>query len=53
MTTEEKVALVESVWERYGLRPALAAVNLPKSTWYYQQKYKVLYELDSGKFRLT
>jgi putative transposase len=44
MTTEEKVALVESVWERYGLRPALAAVNLPKSTWYYQQKHKVSYE---------
>jgi transposase InsO family protein len=44
MTTEPKVALVESVWETYGLGPALAAVNLPKSTWYYQRNQKVAYE---------
>ena len=44
MTTEEKVALVEGVWETYGLAPALAAVELPKSTWYYHQNEKVSYE---------
>jgi transposase InsO family protein len=43
MTTEEKVELVGSVWERYGLAPALAVVELPKSTWYYHQKHKVSY----------
>lgn len=44
MTTEQKVALVEDVWETYGLRPGLRAVGLPKSTWYYHQKHKVDYE---------
>lgn len=44
MTTEEKVELVEGVWEAYGLAPALAAVELPKSTWYYHQNGKVSYE---------
>jgi len=44
MTTEEKVALVESVWETFRLGSALAAVDLPKSTWYYQQKHSVSYE---------
>jgi transposase InsO family protein len=44
MTTEEKVDLVEGVWETYGLAPALAAVELPKSTWYYHRNEKVSYE---------
>lgn len=44
MTTEQKVALVEGAWETYGLKPALAAVDLPKSTWYYRQKHKVDYK---------
>lgn len=44
MTTEQKVALVEEVWEIYGLKPTLEAVDLPKSTWYYHQKHKVTYE---------
>jgi transposase InsO family protein len=44
MSTEEKVALVEGVWETYGLAPALAAVELPKSTWYYHRNEKVSYE---------
>jgi len=44
MTTEQKVALVEHAWEIYGLKPALAAVNLAKSTWYYHQKDKVAYK---------
>jgi len=43
MSTEQKVALVASVWLEYGLAPALAAVELPKSTWYYQQRHKVPY----------
>ena len=44
MTTEQKVALVETAWETYGLNRALAAVDLPKSTWYYHRKQKVSYE---------
>lgn len=43
MTTAEKVDLVASVWEPHGLAPALAAVELPKSTWYYHQRHKVPY----------
>jgi putative transposase len=44
MTTEEKVGLVASVWERHGLASALAAVELPKSTWYYHRWHKVSYK---------
>jgi len=44
MTAEQKVALVETVWETHGLGPALAAVDLPKSTWYYHSDQKVAYE---------
>lgn len=44
MSTEEKVELVSSVWEEYGLAPALAVVELPKSTWYYQQNDKISYK---------
>jgi len=44
MTTEEKVGLMASVWETHGLAPALAAVELPKSTWYYHRRHKVSYE---------
>lgn len=44
MITGEKVALVESVCERYGLNRALAVIGLPKATWYYHKKQKVDYE---------
>jgi len=44
MSTEQKVTLVEDVWETYGLKPALAAVELPKSTWYYHHNHKISYE---------
>jgi len=44
MTTGQKVALVESVKDTYGLNLALGTVELPKSTWYYHQKQKVEYE---------
>ena len=44
MTSEQKVALVEGVWEAYGLAPALTAVDLPKSTWYYHRNEKVSYQ---------
>jgi transposase InsO family protein len=43
MTNEQKVALVEAAWEEYGLARALAAVDLPKSVWYYHHKQKVSY----------
>lgn len=44
MTSEQKVALVETVKGTYGLNLALAAIDLPKSTWYYHQKHKTAYE---------
>lgn len=44
MTPQQKVALVESVKDRYGLNLALVVVDLPKSTWYYHQKHKVDHE---------
>ena len=44
MTTGQKVALVEDVWKSYGLKSALAAVDLPKSAWYYHRNQKVSYE---------
>jgi putative transposase len=43
MTTTQKVELVAAVWETYGLTPALAAVELPKATWYYHQRHQVSY----------
>lgn len=43
MTIEHKVELVATVWETSGLAPALAAVDLPKSTWYYHQRQKMSY----------
>ena len=44
MRPEQKVSLVEAVKETYGLNCALAAVELPRSTWYYHQNDKVDYE---------
>jgi len=44
MTSEQKVTLVETAKDTYGLNLALAAIDLPKSTWYYHQKHKVAYE---------
>jgi len=42
--TEEKVELVEKYKGEYGLNTCLAAIELPKSTWYYQKRKKVVYE---------
>ena len=44
MPPEQKVSLVKAVKDIYGLNCALAAVGLPKSTWYYHQNDKVDYE---------
>jgi transposase InsO family protein len=44
MSSEQKVGLVETAKDRFGLNLALAAIDLPKSTWYYHQKCKVDYE---------
>ena len=43
MTSEQKVELVAGTRAAYGLAPALEAVELPKSTWYYHQEKKVSY----------
>lgn len=44
MTLEQKVTLVETAQDAYGLNLVLAAIDLPKSTWYYHQERKVAYE---------
>ena len=45
MSTEQKVQLVnEARVEGTDLKPALRAVELPRSTWYYQCSQKVGYE---------
>ena len=38
------MALVAQVRPTYELAPALAAVELPKATWYYRQRHPVSYE---------
>ena len=43
MTAAQKVELVTSVTGEYSLASALAAVELPKSTWYYHRQKKVDY----------
>ena len=43
MTPEQKVTLAQAVKDRHGLNCALAAMDLPKSTWYYHQNDKVDY----------
>ena len=44
MSTQQRVALVEEAQESFGLNRVLAAVDLPKSTWYYHRRQKVSYE---------
>jgi transposase InsO family protein len=44
MSTEEKVELVSSTREECGLVAALAAIELPKSTWYYHRNHKISYQ---------
>ena len=44
MSTEQKVVLVDEAQQTYGLNRALAAVALPKSSWYYHRKQKVAYQ---------
>lgn len=51
MSTEEKAALVERVEGEYGLSPALAALDLARSTWYYHRSKKVSYEEKYGHLR--
>lgn len=43
MSTEEKVDLVALVKDNYSLASVLAAVELPKSTWYYHRNQKDTY----------
>lgn len=44
MSTSDKVALVVSAQEKYGLNRALSVLDLPKSTWYYRTRHQVSYE---------
>lgn len=41
MSVAEKVQLVETTWQAYGLNRSLAAVDLAKTSWYYHQNDKV------------
>jgi putative transposase len=43
MSTEEKVFLARQVQDEHGLSSALAALQLPRSTWYYHQNHRVSY----------
>lgn len=51
MSTEQKVALVTTVREQYGLNRTLVVLDLPKSTWYYHQRHKVAYEAKYAHLR--
>ena len=44
MSLNEKVELVNSVRAEYGLSAALAALEIPKSSWYYHTQQRVSYE---------
>jgi putative transposase len=44
MSLNEKVELVKAVRTEYGLTAALAALEIPKSSWYYHTQQKVSYE---------
>jgi putative transposase len=44
MSLSEKVELVHLVRAEYGLTAALAALEIPKSSWYYHSQQKVSYE---------
>lgn len=50
MNTAEKVAHVSRVAGEFGLDPALAAIGLPRSTWFYQQR-RISYEERHGDLR--
>jgi len=44
MNTGEKIELISSVKDEYGLAPALRVLDLPRATWYYHEKQKISYE---------
>lgn len=39
MSTADKVSLVAKARAEFGLAPALTALGLPRSTWYYRQRH--------------
>jgi putative transposase len=43
MSTEEKVSLIRQVQNEHGLSSALAALQLPRSIWYYHRNQRVPY----------
>jgi putative transposase len=43
MSTEEKVALASEVQSSHAVTSVLAALELPRSTWYYRQNHRVSY----------
>jgi hypothetical protein len=48
MSTEKKVELITSVKDEYGLAPALRALELPRATWYYNEKHRVCPTYETG-----
>jgi putative transposase len=53
MMPEQKVSLVETTKDTFGLNRSLEAVDLAKSTWYYHQNEKVDYEEKYADLRAT
>ena len=41
MSTQEKVTLCRQTWQDSGLKRTLAALDLPKASWYYHQRHKI------------
>jgi putative transposase len=51
MSTATKVELVRSVQDQFGLTPALAAIGLPRATWYYRVGHPHPYEERHARLR--
>jgi putative transposase len=51
MSTAAKVELVRSVLGEFGLTPALAAIGLPRATWYYRVDHPHRYEERHAQLR--
>ena len=51
MSTAAKVELVRSAQAEFGLAPALAAIGLPRATWYYRFGHPRPYEERHARLR--
>lgn len=51
MSTAAKVELVRKVQDEFGLTPAMAAIGLPRATWYYRLDHPHPYEERHARLR--